>query len=508
MHAQDLIRRCLSVALIAVALPGAAAAATIDIARPSVDEAIPLPQGLATSPLLRVAQTAPLALTVEDGEWSFPADGTAIWRVTLDSDDAAFLGLHLQGLQLPTGGAMSLVGAHGRSGPLTAEDQTQDGDLWLPLVHGGEATLEVSLPAASLSELRFGDSTVQYGIHALDGSRPMTKAEGDAGNCHNNVACPVGDDWPTAIDATVLLIIGNQIVCNGALLNNTSSDGAPLIITADHCGIRSDSNGEGFPAASVTAVFNFQSQQCQSSSGVSDEDRINGATLLYRERRSDTNLIRLDSAPPGRFNARYAGWDATGNGADSGSGVHHPSGDLKKISLFDQPAEKETVTITDGALIGSRNQTVDAWRIDWSDGVTEQGSSGSGLWSPQEQLIGVLSGGRSACGSNGLFGVGGSDIIRGPDFYGRLEVAFARSGELGTPIQRFLDPTGSGVLRMSRRGASAPPTTGDPTDDTGDDTADDDGSGSSNSGSGGGALSWIALLGLLAGGAMQRRRGH
>lgn len=505
MSAAHPLRRCLSIALVAASLPLSATAATIDIARPSADEALPLPEGLATTPLLDAAQAIPLALSVQDGSWSFPADGTAIWRATLDSDDADFLGLHLQGMQLPDGGRVTLIGAYGRSGPFSAEDQTEDGDLWLPLVHGSDAVLEIAVPAASLSELRFGETTLQYGTHALDGSRPMTKAEGDAGNCHNNVACPVGDDWPTAIDATVLLIIGNQIVCNGALLNNTRSDGTPLIITADHCGIRSDSSGEGFPAASVTAVFNFQSDQCQSSSGVSDEDRITGATLLYRERRSDTSLIQLDRAPPARFNAQYAGWDATGNGANTGSGVHHPSGDIKKISLFDQPAQKETVTITDGALVGSRDQTVDSWRVSWSDGVTEQGSSGSGLWSPQEQLIGVLSGGSSACGSSGVLGIGGSDINRGPDFYGRLEVAFARSGELGTPIQRFLDPTGSGVLRMGRRSASTPPTAGDTTGSPGDDGSGGDSSAGGGSGSGGGALGWMALLALLTGAAIQRR---
>ncbi|MHA7833258.1 MAG: hypothetical protein ACX94A_02125, partial [Algiphilus sp.] len=167
----------------------------------------------------------------------------------------------------------------------------------------------------------------------------------------------------------------------------------------------------------------------------------------------------------------------------------------------DQATQKETVTITDGALIGSRNQTVDAWRVTWSDGVTEPGSSGSGLWTPQQQLMGVLSGGSSACGSGGLLGLGGSDVNPGPDFYGRLEVAFARSGELGTPIQRFLDPAGSGVLRLNQRGGfSAPPATGG-----GDDGGAPD-AGSDNGGGGGGAMGWVTALGLCVGAAMRRRR--
>lgn len=504
MRTRHRFRHWVSIAIIAFATPLPAAATTLEVARPSNDAALPLPPGMATSTVLRAGQAMPIALSVASGEWHVPANGTAVWQLELHSEDATFLGLRLQDLHLPPEGEISLIGTHGRSGPFTSDDQSEDGTLWIPIVHGSQAVLEVALPAASLSELRFGESILHYGVQPLDGNRPVTKAEGDAGNCHNNVACPVGDDWPSAIDATVLLIIGNQVVCNGALLNNTRDDGTPLIITADHCGIRSNGDGEGFPASSVTAIFNFQSEQCDSSSGVSDEDRINGATLLYRERRSDTSLIRLDRAPPARFNVSYAGWDASGNGIDDGSGVHHPSGDIKKISLFDQPAQKETVTITDGALVGSRNQTVDAWRIDWSDGVTEPGSSGSGLWSPEERLIGVLSGGSSACGSSGLLGLGGSDINRGPDFYGRLEVAFSRSGELGTPIQRFLDPTGSGVLRVEQRGASAPPVTDNPPGDE-DQGSEPDSSG--GGGSGGGALSGtVILLGLLVGAMARRRR--
>ncbi|WP_420428709.1 hypothetical protein [Algiphilus sp.] len=485
-------------ALCALALPLTAAAAERQIPRPTVEDAQALPDGMAIQPVLQSGRAVDLPLSVQDGEWSFPADGSAIWRLALNTADATYIGLHFEALSLPAESQLALIGAHGQSGPFSAADQGADGTLWVPLVHGKEAVLEITLPAAALSELRFGDTTLQYGVVALDDRRPQTKAEGDAGNCHNNVACPVGDDWPLAIDATVLLIIGNQVVCNGALLNNTRSDGSPLIITADHCGIRSDGDGDGFPADSVTAIFNFQSTQCDRSAGVSDEDRINGATLLYRDTRSDTSLIRLDRAPPAGFNARYAGWDASGNGAGRGSGVHHPAGDLKKISLFDEPTQKETVTITDGALIGSRNQTVDAWRVTWADGVTEPGSSGSGLWTPQQQLIGVLSGGSSACGSSGLLGLGSGDVNPGPDFYGRLEVAFARSGELGTPIQRFLDPAGSGVLRLSPRGGvSAPPTADGSESDGSPDTGSD--------GGGGGAVGWTTALGLLLGALLRRR---
>lgn len=456
--------------------------------------------GLAIQPVLRAGAPVAIDPPLRAADWRSAGDGKAVWSLTLDSADARYLGLRLDGPQLPRGAELRLIGADGQTrGPFTADDLNDAGALWVPLVHGSRAVLELRAPAAATSEVRLGEVEAHYGLRRLDGGA-NTKAQGDAGDCHNDVACPEGDGWDSAIRSTTLLIIGNQLVCNGVLLNNTREDGDPLMITADHCGIRSDDNPEGFPADSVTAVFNFQAQQCDSNENVDQEDRIDGAELLYRDRRSDTSLIRLERAPPDAFGARFAGWDATGNGAASGSGVHHPSGDLKKISLFEQPLEPQTVTISGGG-IRTGSQEVESWRVEWDDGVTEPGSSGSGIWNPQQRLLGVLSGGSSECASDGvLLGVGGNEENKGPDFYGRLAVAFDRAGELGTPLRAFLDPAGSGARSVNARGAERAPS------DTPSDTPDSSDSADADGGdSGGGAFGVLGLL-LLNGLARSRRR--
>ena len=77
-------------------------------------------------------------------------------------------------------------------------------------------------------------------------------------------------------------------------------------------------------------------------------------------------LIELSSTPPASWGVEYAGWDATGATPTSAVGIHHPSGDVKKICFEENSPYYD---VTGGAQV---------WWIDqWELGVTEPGSSGS-----------------------------------------------------------------------------------------------------------------------------------
>jgi hypothetical protein len=93
-------------------------------------------------------------------------------------------------------------------------------------------------------------------------------------------------------------------------------------------------------------------------------------------------------------------------------GIHHPGGDVKKISIEDDPPVK------DG----------DRWRVQWDAGITQGGSSGSPLYDPAGRLIGHLQSGSSAC----IF-------PDAPDFYGRLAPRWSL-------LEPYLDPCGTGAL--------------------------------------------------------------
>jgi hypothetical protein len=82
--------------------------------------------------------------------------------------------------------------------------------------------------------------------------------------------------------------------------------------------------------------------------------------------------------------------DNTGATPQSAVGIHHPSGDIKKISFENQPL----ISTTFGSCPPNSH-----WGVtDWDLGVTEGGSSGSPLYDQNHLIIGQLHGGASACG--------------------------------------------------------------------------------------------------------------
>jgi len=100
---------------------------------------------------------------------------------------------------------------------------------------------------------------------------------------------------------------------------------------------------------------------------------------------SDYTLLMINGALPGDL--FWSGWTSAkiGDGADAAS-IHHPSGDFKRISF----AEKGESSVCGANFL----------RINWTDGPTEPGSSGSGVFlNSTHQLFGQLLGGPSACGS-------------------------------------------------------------------------------------------------------------
>ena len=96
--------------------------------------------------------------------------------------------------------------------------------------------------------------------------------------------------------------------------------------------------------------------------------------------------------PSASYNVYYAGWDRSGTAPAGGVGIHHPNADVKAISFSGNP-----LTTVD-SCIGSGRST--HWQVIWTSGVTEVGSSGSGIWDPAtHKLVGTLSGGQSVCSS-------------------------------------------------------------------------------------------------------------
>jgi hypothetical protein len=87
----------------------------------------------------------------------------------------------------------------------------------------------------------------------------------------------------------------------------------------------------------------------------------------------------------------YLGWDRTGNSGTGGIGIHHPAGDVKKISLYTMSPESTDYLSNTVSPDGNH------WRLVWSSGTTEIYSSGSPLINNSRHVIGQLHGGYVSC---------------------------------------------------------------------------------------------------------------
>lgn len=446
----------------------------------------------------RVGIGLPLELdSAVDGVW-FEQDGRRVWEAEVFADGADALSLHFSHAQLPADSTLLLRGSDGsRQGPYSAK-HVRGGQLWTGSLKGESVTLRMDAPLNAPARLGLG--TVYYGF------REALGAPSKSGDCNIGVACGAANPYQNQVRSTVLLqfVEGNSLFsCSGLLVNNTRNDRTPYILTADHCGI--DSSNQD----SVQVYWKYQYSTCvQPGDHVhrapSASTSVSGVEFLADGPSSDFTLLVAGSAAnpavlPSSFEPYWSGWDVGLLGAQSGVGVHHPSGNEKSLSIFDTPVQPALADI-------DQNRTL-TWAVIWAQGTTEPGSSGSGLWNQDGRLVGVLSGGGASCAS-----------LNEADFYGRLHIAWTEGLACDQQLRYWLDPDFSGALThdgtdgssparapsvpaCNGQVAAGPSATPAPTPaPTPRPTAPPGGSG------GGGGVPGICLLGLALAG-LRRRRG-
>lgn len=444
---------------------------------------------------LRFAVAVPLSLDTRNGTWDAPDTSTARWRLHLGSDGARSLAAQLHDVVLPEGAQLWFYGDDGRDvqGPFTRDNPALiDGSLSLPVVRNDRAVLEVSLPLTQRSALALRLSTAYHGYRPFSAAsaRPKAAIGNESESCNINVVCTEGDAWRDQIRSVVLLTVGNQTLCTGTLLNNIREDDRPLVLTANHCDLRTGN------VAQTTAYFNVQSSSCGGNDDGRVDQNLRGGSFLARDENTDFTLFTLTNTPAAAFNVYYAGWDArSGVVPQSGVTLHHPSGDEKKISVFSSPA----VAVED-QRIGSFSDgfNVDSWQVNWTRGTTETGSSGSGLFNQNRQLVGVLSGGAASC-----------DSPNQPDFFGRLERAWQADTASSGQLKVHLDPGNTGRLQLDGKNASnvSPPPTPPPSE-PGPSNPPPATTPPATSSSGGGGLGFCLLAGLLLAACVRLSANH
>ena len=356
------------------------------------------------------------------GTWTFE-DGMHVWRLGVNCPEAINVSFMLSTFNLPTEAALYIYNSDRTSflGSFTQENNKEWGGLSLGILDGSNMILEYHESTAShgLGSIEIG--TVVHGYRSLLNHQDAVLAEmenrigpfGNSGACNINVNCSEGADWQTEKRSVALIVSGGYAACTGALVNNTANDGTPYFLTANHC--------LGSPNSWVY-YFNHESSSCSGSNGPTNQS-VSGGSLLVSSGGSDFALIELSSTPPASYNVEYAGWDHSGSTPSSAVGIHHPSGDVKKI-CFENNAPYQYSTG------GAQVWWINAWEL----GVTEPGSSGSPLFDNNHRIIGQLYGGAAACS--------GSNNNGQYDYYGRFNVSW------GLGASSYLDPLNTGVSTL------------------------------------------------------------
>jgi hypothetical protein len=369
------------------------------------------------------------ALTVTPathGTWEPLPDGR-LWRLRIRSAGATNLNLGFTRFWLPEGATLHVVAESEPyfQGPYTARDNKPHGQLWTAMVPGEGAVIELFVPASARQQPRLVLGQVGAGYRDLfrkQNSPPNPPAEGD---CNIDVVCPQAAAWTNEIRSVGVYTINGAWTCSGTLIADVAADFRNYFLTANHCGLDSAN------APSVVVYWNYQSTNCGTHGPGSLAQNQSGAAFRAAKYDVDFALLELDDIPEAGFAVYYAGWDCSGTAPAGGVGIHHPECDVKAISF------STNALTTVGSCIGPLT-TNTHWQVIWTLGVTEPGSSGSGIWDPAtHKLVGTLSGGGVSCADPTY-----------PDCYGKFSVAWASGSSPADRLADWLDPQTTGVSNV------------------------------------------------------------
>lgn len=379
---------------------------------------------------LRFGKGFDVNLTLADGEWTTVENGR-LWSMNFQSQGAYSINFIFNHFYLPDGAELHIANLEGTMlyGPVTSKQNTKSGCFLTDLIPGDDVTIYLFEPTDKEGQSRLSISKVVHAYKNL--VTTMTNGNlGGSGSCNNNITCFSSFDLESDAVALVLLSSGVEW-CTGALLMTANQNFRPYFLSAFHCidtsGDRNLSSTEISNAQNWMFKFQYKTTTC--AGGVSTTSiSYNGSEFRAAWDRTDFALMELNNSPVGDDRFSWLGWDRGGSTPTSGTGIHHPSGDVMKVSF-----EENQFQTSDWN--GENNH----WLISFNNGVVEHGSSGSPIFDQNKRVVGQLHG-------NQRYNQNLSYCEQSRAEYGRFDVSWAGGGTNATRLSNWLDPTNSNVI--------------------------------------------------------------
>jgi len=397
---------------------------------------------------LRFGVLLPVDASPENsGTWETTGTGGSLWRLMLVSEGAKALNLYFDDFYLPAGSSLHVYSADKEEliGGFDSKNNTENRKFAIAPLNSDSIVVEYYQPPdckgkPALHIMKAGHSYINPGLES------SKRDFGDSDFCQINVNCAEGNNWQEQKRAVVRCISTDgeyEYWCSGALINNTALDFKPYILTAEHniCSEFGTIYNE-YLFSYFIFCFKYEAPECQSPEEEGYLGRYTMTGCTYRasshdeggETGSDFALLELLDEVPAAYDPYYAGWDRRNSSIETGVAIHHPFGDLKKISTTGQVRSSSFTGTTKGTH----------WKTVWIEtengrGVTEGGSSGSPLFNSAGNIVGTLTGGSSTC--NNYFD---------DDYFGKMSYHWTSNGTSKTSqLRPWLDPENSEVETLA-----------------------------------------------------------
>lgn len=360
------------------------------------------------------------------GDW-YTYDDYNVWQLAIHSEGAKSINLIFDKYHLPKG-ARLFIFTEDKSdilGAFTSANNSEFNMLATSPVSGDRIIVQYEEPFDAEFSGELSIMSVNHDFIGIKTAGDERRPLGESGSCNVNVNCDYLEEYRMAANSVCRVLIGGNELCSGALINNTENDETPYLYTAGHC------IADATDALVSVFLFNYESPYCESIDG-SVNHSISGSFLRAHSDSLDFSLVELTDTPPNTFRPFYLGWNNNKGIPHSSVTIHHPLGDIKKISIDEHSPYIKSYNNKKGYinnaffLIGN-----------WEEGTTEGGSSGAPLIDQDMHFVGSLTGGSATC----------ETPIN--DYFSRFGIAWDYYSSPSMQLKAWLDPTNSNVTSIN-----------------------------------------------------------